>query len=129
MLGVTDFATLLHATTGLVHFTSNLDEEGPDLLSPVPALMHLESLTLGDNEPDYYGCDDQKILLDGLTTPALQHLTVSERMFEDDALPTILRSQCTLTSLHVTHAMSSEDAYRNAFPTIQNLTVTASSYH
>ncbi|KAJ7280883.1 hypothetical protein C8J57DRAFT_1464252 [Mycena rebaudengoi] len=87
---------------------------------PMVPLRHLHSLKFGG------GFSLQK-LLEVFITPALQHLTVSERLF--DPIPhvnaLILRSHCTLASLHILHTKKVDATYRAAFPSIPTITVTS----
>ncbi|KAJ7280706.1 hypothetical protein C8J57DRAFT_1563699 [Mycena rebaudengoi] len=87
-------------------------------LFPVAPLRHLHSLEFGHGA-------GQKELLEALTTPALQHLTIPDN--EADAIPNvtalILRSRCTLASLHILYTIKAEATYRAAFPSIPTITV------
>jgi hypothetical protein len=87
---------------------------------PVAPLRHLHSLKFGG------GFGHQK-LLEVFTTPALQHLSTPDNL--DDTIPNInaliLRSHCTLASLHVVRTLKREATYRAAFPSIPTITVTS----
>jgi hypothetical protein len=71
--------------------------------------------------------DSQQLLLDALTTPALQHLSISERELAFNPISTITsflsRSHCSLDSLHVTHSRRNQAEYRAAFPRIKVIQV------
>ncbi|KAJ7280995.1 hypothetical protein C8J57DRAFT_1124428 [Mycena rebaudengoi] len=88
--------------------------------SPVAPLRCLQYLALGHR----YGP-----LLDRLTTPALQHLSISDsHPWAAQAIPKtealILRSRCTLSSLRITHTLEPEATYHSAFPLIPTITAT-----
>ncbi|KAJ7280825.1 hypothetical protein C8J57DRAFT_1563981 [Mycena rebaudengoi] len=89
-------------------------------LLPVAPLRHLHSLKLGG------GTGHQKVL-EVLTTPALQHLTIPDGQF--NVIPNIsaliLRSRCTLASLRILYTSKAEATYRAAFPSIPTITVTS----
>ncbi|KAJ7280975.1 hypothetical protein C8J57DRAFT_1220249 [Mycena rebaudengoi] len=81
--------------------------------SPVAPLRSLQSLAL-----EYH-----------YTTPALQHLSISDsRLWGSQTIAKlhalILRSRCTLASLRITRTLESEAFYRAAFPLIPTITVT-----
>ncbi|KAJ7214690.1 hypothetical protein C8J57DRAFT_1600751 [Mycena rebaudengoi] len=90
-------------------------------LSPVAPLRCLQSLALG-----YH----YRFLLDRLTTPALQHLSIQDsRAWVTPTIAKvhalILRSRCALASLRITRMRDDkEDTYRAAFPFIPTITVT-----
>jgi hypothetical protein len=86
----------------------------------VAPLRHLHSLKLGG------GTGHQK-LLDVVTTPALQHLTIPDNEFDTIPMVTalILRSRCTLASLRILYTLEAEASYRAAFPSIPTITVTS----
>ncbi|KAJ7257405.1 hypothetical protein C8J57DRAFT_1074416, partial [Mycena rebaudengoi] len=68
-------ADILREATVLVNFRCSVWDIGGVPLS-VPPLVHLESfIGIGDNSFH----ESQKVLLDALTTPALRHLSISER--------------------------------------------------
>ncbi|KAJ7246233.1 hypothetical protein C8J57DRAFT_1008320, partial [Mycena rebaudengoi] len=97
-----DAAHILRHAVSVVEFRGTLwgDNERPE---QIPPLMHLKTLTLDDELNNHPGT--QMLLLDALTTPALQHLTISERELGVDHLATITfalsRSKCYLDSLRV----------------------------
>ncbi|KAJ7257141.1 hypothetical protein C8J57DRAFT_1185973 [Mycena rebaudengoi] len=114
---------LSHAVS-LIDFDGTLWDDDDDV-PPVAPLAYLQSLILHDECKTKRGA--QKLLLDALTTPALRHLTVSERELGPDYLSTITsalsRSKCSLVSLHVTHARLSHAEYRAAFPSIESISI------
>ncbi|KAJ7262469.1 hypothetical protein C8J57DRAFT_453929 [Mycena rebaudengoi] len=65
--------------------------------------------------------------VDVLTTPALQHLTISDIL--SDPIPhinaLISRSHSTLASLHILHTHKPDATYRAAFPSIPTITLTS----
>ncbi|KAJ7256953.1 hypothetical protein C8J57DRAFT_1516998 [Mycena rebaudengoi] len=87
-------ADILRHATALVYFTCTLldDDIVPDI---VPPLVHLQSLILPHDGND---SGPQKLLLDALTAPALEHLTVSEHELGQEPISTITaflsRSYC-----------------------------------
>ncbi|KAJ7257016.1 hypothetical protein C8J57DRAFT_1517066 [Mycena rebaudengoi] len=111
-------ADILRQATAIVDFdcTVWVDDVVP---GAVPPLVHLQSLILRDDNNDP---GRQKLLLDALTTPALEHLTISEHELGHEHISTITaflsRSNCSLQSLHATQAKLSETAYCTAFPSI-----------
>ncbi|KAJ7280638.1 hypothetical protein C8J57DRAFT_104950 [Mycena rebaudengoi] len=90
------------------------------LLSVAP-LRYLHSLGLLDS---FKG---QRQLLEALTTPALQHLTIV-----DGTIPRvhalISRSHCTLASLTILYARKPDATYRAEFPSIPTITATNDSF-
>jgi hypothetical protein len=111
-------ADILRQATALVDLTCTLYDD--DVVpGTVPPLVHLQSLILHDDEIDP---GPQQLLLDVLTTPALRHLTVSERELGDEPISTIAtflsRSHCSLQSLHVNKAHLPKTTYCAAFPSI-----------
>ncbi|KAJ7231011.1 hypothetical protein C8J57DRAFT_187715 [Mycena rebaudengoi] len=94
-------------------------DAGGDVL-PVAPLRHLNSLKFRD------GSVHQR-LLEVFTTPTLQHLMIPDSQL--DSIPhinaLILRSRCTLVSLHILEAPKAEATYRAAFPSIPTITVTS----
>ncbi|KAJ7280994.1 hypothetical protein C8J57DRAFT_1300619 [Mycena rebaudengoi] len=93
--------------------------DGDEDPSPVAPLRSLKSLAL-----------ECRFLLDRLTTPALQHLSISDSrswvasQLIDKVNALILRSRCTLVSLRITRTIESAAPYRAAFPLIPTITAT-----
>ncbi|KAJ7256929.1 hypothetical protein C8J57DRAFT_1648962 [Mycena rebaudengoi] len=116
-------ANILRQATALVHLNCTVwdDDIVPD---PVPPLTRLKVLILRDEDNDL---GPQKLLLDSLTAPALEHLTISEHELGHKSISTIAaflsRSHCSLQSLHATEAMLPKTLYRVAFPSIPNIVV------
>ncbi|KAJ7257086.1 hypothetical protein C8J57DRAFT_1235361 [Mycena rebaudengoi] len=122
---------ILRSAVSLVEFRGSLwDGHNPRQQIPPLIMMQLESLTLNDLSN---GPGTQKSLLNGLTTPALRHLTVSERELGHDHLSTITsllsRSRCSLESLHITHSSWHEVNYRSVFPSIPALNVSTLDFN
>jgi hypothetical protein len=119
-------AYILQYTSSLVNFTCilcNNDGDRGSMVDSVPALLHLNSLTLGYDTYRQHSRDPQRgqqRVLDKLTAPVLTHLSISERFFKYDPLPSVTaflsRSRCPLLSLEVKDARISVDNYRAAFP-------------
>ncbi|KAJ7256942.1 hypothetical protein C8J57DRAFT_1516986 [Mycena rebaudengoi] len=116
-------ANILRQATALVHLNCTVwdDDIVPD---PVPPLTRLKVLILRDEDNDL---GPQKLLLDVLIAPALEHLTISEHELDHESISTITaflsRSHCSLQSLHATEAMLPKTVYRVAFPSIPNIVV------
>jgi hypothetical protein len=70
-----DVAHILRHAVSVVELRGTLwgDNEGSE---QVPPLMHLKTLTLDDESNNHKGT--LMLLLDALTVPALEHLTISE---------------------------------------------------
>ncbi|KAJ7275649.1 hypothetical protein C8J57DRAFT_1177321 [Mycena rebaudengoi] len=123
-LFLTECAEILQHSTALREFhCDDLDGANKALL-PMAPLRHLHSLTFDS------GVASHRQLLDALTTPALQHLTIPDK--EADAVPNvtalILRSHCTLASLFILYAGNAAEAtYRAAFPSIPTIIGTSGS--
>ncbi|KAJ7280820.1 hypothetical protein C8J57DRAFT_1057278, partial [Mycena rebaudengoi] len=98
----------------------NLQGGGGGNILPVAPLRHMHSLKFSG------GFGHQK-LLEVLTTPALQHLTIPDSL--DDAIPSInaliSRSHCTLALLRILFPRQEDATYRAAFPSIPTITVTS----
>ncbi|KAJ7286927.1 hypothetical protein C8J57DRAFT_1166822 [Mycena rebaudengoi] len=93
MLEAAECAEIMQHTSALVQFRCDGVEDGGTKLVPVAPLRCLQSLELEDiRHPD--GSSGQRVLMDALTTPALQHLTISNSLSDANAL--ILRSHCSL---------------------------------
>ncbi|KAJ7246242.1 hypothetical protein C8J57DRAFT_1678539 [Mycena rebaudengoi] len=111
-------ADILRQATAIADFNCTIwvDEVVP---GAVPPLVHLRSLILRDDNNDP---GRQKLLLDALTAPALEHLTISERELGHESISIIAaflsRSYCSLQSLHATEAMLPKTVYCTAFPSI-----------
>ncbi|KAJ7262377.1 hypothetical protein C8J57DRAFT_453370 [Mycena rebaudengoi] len=114
----TECTEILQHSAALREFCCDYVDVDIGNLFPVAPLRHLHSLEFGDGS-------GQKELLEALTTPALQHLTIPDN--EADAIPNvtalILRSRCTLASLHILYTIKAEATYRAAFPSIPTITV------
>ncbi|KAJ7257080.1 hypothetical protein C8J57DRAFT_555544 [Mycena rebaudengoi] len=111
-------ADILRQATALLDFSCTVWDD--DIVpGAVPPLIHLQSLILRDDNNGPY---PQKLLLDALTAPALEHLTISERELGHESISTIAaflsRSHCSLQSLHATEAMLPKTAYCTAFPSV-----------
>jgi hypothetical protein len=116
---------ILNNTHALADFTGLLCYVDTDGGTVVESVSHLKSLILGLD--GHHGHSKvpwlaQQRVLDTLTAPAPTHLTISERFFGYDALPSVTaflaRSQCPLTSFHVAEACTSADGYRAIFPSV-----------
>jgi hypothetical protein len=115
---------ILQQATALISFCCTLWD---DVIVPgaVPPLVHLQSLIIRDVDGlgDNLFQDPQRLLLNALTTPALHHLSFSERELGIESISTITsflsRSHCPLDSLHVTRSSLSEADYCAAFPSIE----------
>ncbi|KAJ7262448.1 hypothetical protein C8J57DRAFT_1711697 [Mycena rebaudengoi] len=117
----TECTEILQHSVALREFRCDyLDSEASGNILPVAPLRHLHSLKLGG------GTGHQK-LLDVVTTPALQHLTIPDNEFDTIPMVTalILRSRCTLASLRILYTLEAEASYRPAFPSIPTITVTS----
>ncbi|KAJ7246660.1 hypothetical protein C8J57DRAFT_1523364 [Mycena rebaudengoi] len=103
---LSEVAHILRHAVSLVEFRGSLG--CADAIQDIPPLLHLQSFILLE-ETCGYAPDAQKLLLDAITAPALQHLTVSQRELQDNLCPTIAflisRSHCNLDSLHVTNSL------------------------
>ncbi|KAJ7257146.1 hypothetical protein C8J57DRAFT_1517185 [Mycena rebaudengoi] len=89
-------AHILRRAVSLVELSGSLWDDFIHF-EDIPPLMHLRSLILLDVDA---GLEvSNKMLLDALTTPALRHLTVSERELKDECISTIaaLLFQITLS--------------------------------
>ncbi|KAJ7259421.1 hypothetical protein C8J57DRAFT_499821 [Mycena rebaudengoi] len=113
-------AIILRNAVSLVEFSGILWTDVNDT-GIIPPLLHLQSLILVDKGFTWPGI--QKRLLDALTAPALQHLTLSERDLAPNPFPTITslitRSHCSLETLHVTHSSRRRAEFRAVFPSIK----------
>ncbi|KAJ7257075.1 hypothetical protein C8J57DRAFT_1074686 [Mycena rebaudengoi] len=115
---------ILQQARALIGFCCTLWD---DVIVPgaVPPLLHLQSLIICDVDGlgDNLFQDPQRLLLNALITPALRHLSFSERELGIEPISTITsllsRSHCSLDSLHVTRSSLPEADYRVAFPSIK----------
>ncbi|KAJ7279592.1 hypothetical protein C8J57DRAFT_1570449 [Mycena rebaudengoi] len=130
LLFAAECAEILQYAGALVHFSTNMcDDEDEGALAPLKPLEYLQSLRLGDLKR--CSCPTQRRILDGLTTPALRHLQISEQLSAagGDTFSTVTalisRSQCRLASLQVFHAVLPEASYRAALPSIPTITLFA----
>ncbi|KAJ7256923.1 hypothetical protein C8J57DRAFT_1516966 [Mycena rebaudengoi] len=124
MLDPSVAADILRQATALVHFNCTVWDD--DIVpGPAPPLIHLKLLVLLYAENNDLG--PQKLLLDALTAPALEHLTISEHELDHEPISTIAaflsRSHCSLQSLHATEAMLPQIVYCTAFPSIPTIDV------
>ncbi|KAJ7262370.1 hypothetical protein C8J57DRAFT_453342 [Mycena rebaudengoi] len=119
-LSSAECAEIMQHSVALREFRCNTLDDGflSRNLLPVAPLRHLHSLKFG-------GDLSHQRLLEVLTTPALRHLTIPDNRF--DAIPNvtalILRSHCTLESLHFLYTSKAVATYRAAFPSIPTITV------
>jgi hypothetical protein len=130
LLTVDGAADILRETTVLVNLRCNLGGGSGAVPIAIPPLLHLESLTLFSY--DKFSSNYQQLLLDALSTPALQHLSISERDFAFKPISTITsllsRSHCSLDSLHITNWDFDRGDYRAAFPSIEVIQVRHADY-
>jgi hypothetical protein len=119
-------ADILQEATVLVNLRCSLWDID-DVPRPVAPLTHLESLIIGVGENSFD--KSQKFLLDALPTPALRHLSVSQRRLGDQPISTITsllsRSHCSLDPPHITHSSLCEADYHAVLPTIKVIDVSA----
>jgi hypothetical protein len=119
-LRVDHAADILREATVLVNFRCSLRKYFA-LPIMVPPLVHLESLTIFSVED--FSHNSQRLLLNAVTTPALRHLSISERELAFDLISTLTsflsKSYCSLDSLHVTHSRRDQADYCAAFPRIK----------
>jgi hypothetical protein len=118
-LTASECAEILQDSAALRELHCNRLEFDPGNLLPVAPLRYLHSLNLG-------GGSGHQQLLKILTTPALQHLTIPDTLNTviPDITALILRSHCTLESLHIVYTDKEDVTYRAAFPSIPTITAT-----
>jgi hypothetical protein len=119
-LTVSESTEILQHSAALREFCCDYVAADARNILPIAPLKYLHSLNLDDGL-------SHKELLEVLTTPALQHLTIPDSL--DDTIPyinaLIFRSHCTLASLRIVRTLTAEATYRAAFPSIPTITVTS----
>ncbi|KAJ6524282.1 hypothetical protein DFH09DRAFT_1286434 [Mycena vulgaris] len=114
---------ILPLARNLVHCSIILESSGPGIDIPVIAPhMHLQDLTF---TAKYVPLMSEMSIFDNLALPALRRLEVPEPWFAPNPGATIAawisRSGCDLEQLHITHSKQSEIYYRNALPSVRNI--------